>query len=105
MNKELTQEGFIALFPNTRFRYIHDSITGLAIQGSNVLDLSWNEKGYGIFFTVNGFLVNEIGDCVEVSDEQTELIQVTSFSFSKHSPQVHFSGCCMQFICLSLQMV
>lgn len=55
MQKELTQEEFIAFFPNTRFRYIHDSINGLAIQGSSVLDLSWNKKGYGIFFTVNGF--------------------------------------------------
>ncbi|MFA4975349.1 MAG: AAA family ATPase [Candidatus Paceibacterota bacterium] len=55
MQKELTQEEFIALFPNTRFRYIHDSINGLAIQGSNMLNLSWNEEGYGIFFTVNGF--------------------------------------------------
>lgn len=54
-NKNLiTQEEFIALFPNTRFRYIHD-VNGATIQGSNVLDMSWNKKGYGIFFTVNGF--------------------------------------------------
>ncbi|MFA6076595.1 MAG: AAA family ATPase [Candidatus Paceibacterota bacterium] len=55
INKNLiTQEEFIMLFPNTRFRYIHD-VNGSTIQGNNILDMSWNEKGYGIFFTVNGF--------------------------------------------------
>jgi hypothetical protein len=54
-NKLLTQEEFIALFPNTRFRYIHDSIKGKVEQGSGIVDISWNEKGYGVFFTVNGF--------------------------------------------------
>lgn len=53
-NKLLTQEDFLSLFSDTRFRYIND-VTGSTIQGNNVLDLSWNEKGYGIFFTVNGF--------------------------------------------------
>ena len=37
-----------------RFRYIHD-VDGTTRQGTNVLDLSWNSKGYGTFFTVNGF--------------------------------------------------
>ena len=56
INKNLlTQEQFIALFPNTRFRYIHDVEKDNAIQGNNILDMSWNEKGYGVFFTVNGF--------------------------------------------------
>lgn len=49
INKNLiTQEEFIALFPDTRFRYIHD-VNGSTIQGNNVLDMSWNKKGYGIF--------------------------------------------------------
>ncbi len=50
----LTQEQFIALFLNTRFRYIHD-VTGHTITGSNVLDMSFNKRGYGIFYSVNGF--------------------------------------------------
>ncbi|MFH1365914.1 MAG: AAA family ATPase [Patescibacteria group bacterium] len=55
INKNLiTQEEFIALFPNTRFRYIHD-VNGSTFQGNDVLDMSLNEKGYGVFFTVNGF--------------------------------------------------
>lgn len=54
MQEKLTQEEFIALFPNTRFRYIHD-VNGATIQGNNILDISWNKKGFGTFFTVNGF--------------------------------------------------
>ena len=54
MEDKTHYEKFTKLFPNTRFRYIHD-VTGVTIQGSNELDLSWNKKGYGIFFTVNGF--------------------------------------------------
>ena len=52
--KPLTQSEFIALFPHTRFRYIHD-VKKLVVQGSDSLDSSWNEKGYGVFYTVNGF--------------------------------------------------
>jgi len=51
---KLNYENFTKLFPNTRFRYIHD-VDGTTIQGNDELDLSWNKKGYGIFFTVNGF--------------------------------------------------
>ncbi len=58
----LTQEEFIALFPNTRFRYIHDVEKTKAVQGNNVLDLSWNQKGYGVFYTVNGFPSNGKAD-------------------------------------------
>lgn len=54
MEKLLKQEEFLSLFPNTRFRYIHD-VDGTTVQGDGVLNMSWNEKGYGIFFTVNGF--------------------------------------------------
>ncbi len=54
-NSTLSQEKFISLFPNTRFRYIHDAKKNDAIQGNNKLDMSMNEKGYGIFLTVNGF--------------------------------------------------
>ena len=54
-NKLLRQEEFIALFPDTRFRYIHDSNKNDIVQGSNILDLSYNKKGFGIFFSVNGF--------------------------------------------------
>ncbi len=54
-NNKLNQAEFISLFSNTRFRYIHDVIKGNAIQGDATLDLSWNDKGYGIFFSVNGF--------------------------------------------------
>ncbi len=53
-NKIPTQKEFLSLFPSTRFRYIHD-VTGVTTQGNDVLDLSWNERGYGVFFTVNGF--------------------------------------------------
>lgn len=52
-----TQKEFIALFPNTRFRYIHD-VDKKPIQGTNVLDPSWNQKGYGVFYSVNGFPPN-----------------------------------------------
>lgn len=55
-NDSLTQQNFISLFPDTRFRYIHDLIKNKVKQGSNILDLSWNKRGYGTFFTVNGFL-------------------------------------------------
>lgn len=48
------QKEFLSLFPNTRFRYIHDE-NGATVQGDGTLDMSWNEKGYGIFYTVNGF--------------------------------------------------
>lgn len=51
---DINYEEFTKLFPNTRFRYIHD-VEGTTIQGNDKLDLSWNKKGYGIFFTVNGF--------------------------------------------------
>lgn len=57
-NNPLNQEEFIALFQDARFRYIHDSIKDVTqplIQGNNKLDLSWNKKGYGVFYTVNGF--------------------------------------------------
>ena len=54
MQNKITQEEFIELFPNTRFRYIHD-VNKNTIQGNNVPDLSLNKEGYGIFFTVNGF--------------------------------------------------
>ncbi len=51
--EKLTQEEFVKLFSDTRFRYIHD-VNRKTIQGTNVLDMTWNEKGYGIFYTVNG---------------------------------------------------
>ncbi len=54
MENKINYEKFTNLFPNTRFRYIHD-VSGITVQGNNKLDLSWNKKGYGIFFTVNGF--------------------------------------------------
>src|SRR3989344_3128198 len=54
-NNKLSQREFLALFPCTRFRYIHDVIENKVVQGSDVLDISWNEKGYGVFFTINGF--------------------------------------------------
>lgn len=55
INKNLlTQEQFIALFPNTRFRYIHD-VNKSTEQGTDILDMSWNKNGYGVFYTVNGF--------------------------------------------------
>lgn len=50
----LSQAEFLSLFADTRFRYIHD-VSGLTVQGDGVLDMSWNQKGYGIFYTVNGF--------------------------------------------------
>lgn len=50
----LTQDEFIALFPSTRFRYLHD-VTKEVVQGNDHLDLSWNDKGYGVSYTVNGF--------------------------------------------------
>src|SRR5579872_6051047 len=53
-NSSLDQKGFLALFSNTRFRYIHD-VDKITRQGSSTLDLSWNKNGYGVFFTVNGF--------------------------------------------------
>lgn len=53
-NNSLNQKEFLSLFSNPRFRYIHD-VNKETIQGNNVLDLSLNQEGYGIFFTVNGF--------------------------------------------------
>ena len=55
-NKPLSQKEFLSLFPNTRFRYIHD-VMKMIVQGTDVLNLSLNEikNGYGVFFTVNGF--------------------------------------------------
>jgi putative DNA primase/helicase len=61
-NNVLSQEKFIALLPYTRFRYIHD-VNGDVVQGNNKLDMSMNEKGYGIFLTVNGF--PSIGEATE----------------------------------------
>lgn len=58
--KSINRDEFLALFPDTRFRYIHDSETDAngnkpIKQGTNTLDLSWNKRGFGTFFTVNGF--------------------------------------------------
>jgi len=53
-NNTLNQEEFISLFPHTRFRYIHD-VNKNTVQGNDRLDVSMNDKGYGIFLTVNGF--------------------------------------------------
>lgn len=52
----LTQEDFLRLFHSPRFRHIHD-VKGNAVEGGDNLDLSLNnpDKGYGAFFTVNGF--------------------------------------------------
>jgi hypothetical protein len=57
------QKKFLALFSNTRFRYIHEYNRNKGvIQGNNVLDLSRDDKGqtlndrdFGIYFSVNGF--------------------------------------------------
>jgi len=59
-NQKLSQSDFLALFPDTRFRYIHDYKVNeegkkITRQGTNVLDLSLNKEGFGTFFTVNGF--------------------------------------------------
>ncbi len=55
INKNLITQGqFIALFPSTRFRYIHD-VNKAIEQGTDMLDMSWNKNGYGVFYTVNGF--------------------------------------------------
>ncbi len=51
-----TQEEFMKLFLNTRLRYIHDVNKKDVIQGNNTLDMSHNSRGYGTFYTVNGFL-------------------------------------------------
>ncbi|MCF7843632.1 DUF5906 domain-containing protein [Candidatus Gracilibacteria bacterium] len=56
-NNPLTQKEFISLFPDTRHRYIHD-VKKIVVQGNNVLDMSWNKKGYGVFYSVNGFPPN-----------------------------------------------
>ncbi|MBP6949094.1 MAG: AAA family ATPase [Candidatus Pacebacteria bacterium] len=53
--KLLTQEEFMRLFLNTRSRYIHDVNKKDVIQGNNTLDMSHNSRGYGTFYTVNGF--------------------------------------------------
>lgn len=45
---------FLALFPDTRLRYIHD-VAKDVVQGTHTLDLTWSKKGYGTFFSVNGF--------------------------------------------------
>lgn len=52
----LSQEDFLQLFHSPRFRHIHD-VESRAIDGGNILDLGLNnpDKGYGAFFTVNGF--------------------------------------------------
>ncbi len=50
----LSQKEFLGLFSNSRFRYIQE-VNKEVIQGTNVLDLSWNDKGYGVYFSVNGF--------------------------------------------------
>lgn len=50
----MNSSDFLALFPDTRLRYIHD-VAKDVVQGTHSLDLSWNEKGYGVFFSVNGF--------------------------------------------------
>jgi len=53
-NKVITQEAFLLMFSQTRFRYIHEVNKQIHV-GSNILDLSWNKKGFGTYFTVNGF--------------------------------------------------
>jgi predicted transcriptional regulator len=50
---ELTPEEFLKLFYSPRFRYIHE-VTHQVVQGSDVLDVSLNEQGFGSFFSVNG---------------------------------------------------
>jgi len=46
---------FLSLFPNTVYTYIHDYDSRLPVIHSEILDLNNQGKGYGIFFTVNGF--------------------------------------------------
>ncbi len=50
----LNQKEFLDLFHSPRFRYIHD-VTKEVRQGNAQLDVSLNDLGFGIFFTVNGF--------------------------------------------------
>ena len=54
MNAIPNQKEFLSFFPHTRFRYIHD-VKKDVVQGNDVLDLSLNKKGYGVFFSINGF--------------------------------------------------
>jgi P4 family phage/plasmid primase-like protien len=46
---------FLDKFPNTLFTYIPDYSDKLPVIHSEVLDLTRQEAGYGIFFTINGF--------------------------------------------------
>lgn len=64
---ELTQEEFLKLFHSPRFRYIHD-VTKQTIQGDDVLDTSYNERGFGVFFSVNG--TNPVG-AAKIADLQS----------------------------------
>ncbi|MES2930969.1 MAG: AAA family ATPase [Patescibacteria group bacterium] len=50
----LNQKEFLSLFSSCRFRYIHE-VNKEVVQGTNALSSSWNSKGYGVYFTVNGF--------------------------------------------------
>ncbi|MEI6810948.1 MAG: AAA family ATPase [Candidatus Nomurabacteria bacterium] len=54
-NTITTPEEYFSLFPGSRYRYIHDSIANTVTQGNNVLDKTFNESGYGVFYAVNGF--------------------------------------------------
>lgn len=50
------QKKFLALFANTRFRYIHEYNTMKGVMpGTNVLEPELNNRGFGVFFSVNGF--------------------------------------------------
>ena len=48
-------EKILSLFPHTLFTYIPDHNDKLPVIHSEILDLSRQKEGYGIFYTVNGF--------------------------------------------------
>lgn len=49
------QKDFLSKFPNTLYCYIHDFGKDMPVIHSEVLNLDNQAKGYGTYFTVNGF--------------------------------------------------
>lgn len=49
------QKKFLSYFPHTLYAYIHDNNDAMPVVHSEILNLDNQKKGYGIFFTVNGF--------------------------------------------------
>lgn len=58
-SKDLTlspkTQNFLSFFPNTVYTYIPDYEKDMPVLHSEILDLNNQAKGYGVFFTVNGF--------------------------------------------------